>query len=663
MRTVPEEHFDHSGGIQGATSWLLRAQNEVEDAVNARFDDEIGVITRRNGYEQEGQTLESGKNGLGLHEARFSTGAKFLAAINNAGDTQTVIKSLNYGTGAWTNLTLPATLDEDAEINFSDSLGETYAAGLTEAGVPLDMINIKNDLTTSATRNLINAPKARFVTEYGGRLYAMNVEVDSTHYPDRAYRSSPATSTVTFMRGSQSASSTNVLAVDSVRYLKAGMAIDIYSHTSGSALYSNVTISSVDKGEDTITLPAISGALTFTTGNVNTGTDVITLSSTTNFPTGTPVVITSTTTVPAPLVSDSVYYVINASGTTIKLATTAANATAGTAIDITSTGTGTHTIHLLYTVSDNDEVYLTGRKGEMCYLWNTDYPTEDKSDFIKIPSGAATNSAIVGYGKSNSRLFMFTDSTVHKWDGAQLITRYDDVGCADHDTIKNIGDWMIWLDSETRVNAYNDSTGQHEFISRAIHKQWLKDIPSSNYTSCAAGAIGNIYKLHLGTVDGDILRFCYDFDANNWARETHTRNMLKHVSSDISGYKKLYFLDNTGKLYVDDTGDLDDTTTIPFMVRYGRNNSGTIFAKTYTGYYIIGQNLSGTRVRVYINGRPDPIELTATKLEDGYLQATVGNKTVSGRDITLEVSHNGKGSPIAIEGYVPFLAAEETKFG
>jgi hypothetical protein len=661
MRTVAEEHFDHSGGMQGATSWLLRAQNEVEDVANARLDDEIGVITRRNGYVQDGDTLESGKDGLGLHEAKFSTGAKILAAINNSGDTETVIKHLTGST--WANLTLPGAVDPNTQINFCDSLDDAYAAGIDDSGQRMDILNIKNDLSVSATRNLIGAPKARFICEYGGSLYAMNVELDSEVYADRVYKSSPALSVITFTRGAQITTSNDVLAVDSVRYLKAGMAIDIYNHLTDTVRYSNVTIQSVDKAEDTIELPTRSGGLTFTTGNVNTTTDVITLSSTTNYPTGTPVVFTSTGAVPTGLTADVVYYVINISGTTIKVAASAAAATAGTALDLTAAGSGTHSIHLTYEVGDNDEIYLTGRHGELYYMWNTDYPTTDKAAYFKLPSGSASNSAIVGYGKSNNRLFVYTDGSTHRWDGQQLITIFEDIGCANHETIVEIGDWLIWLDSETRVMARNDSTGQKEFISRAIRKKWLRYVPNTNYAVCAAGREDNIYKLHLGTVNGSILRFCYDFDANNWARETHTRNYLQHVVSDKSGYKKLYFLDDTGKMFVDNTGNLDDTATIPFSVKYGRNNSGTIMSKTYSGWWVIGQNLAGLKANVTVNGQPTPIEIPVKVYDNNYAELEVGNKTVAGRDINLHLSHNGKGDPIAIEGYVPFLAAEERNFG
>lgn len=749
MKTVPEQHFDHSGGQQGATSWPLRAQNEVEEIINGRLDVEIGVITRRNGNAQEADTLQANKSGLGLHEAKFSTGTKMLAAINNSGDTKTVIKSLSGST--WTDLTLPGDLPVSTQVNFGESLDEVYAAGISAAGNRIAPINIKKDLTTSLTRNLIGAPDCRFITEYAGSLYAMNVKLNGTVYPDRAYKSSPAMSVITYVRGVQIVPSTNIMPVDTVRYLKAGMAIDIYNHKTDTVRYSNVTISSVDKANDTITLPALSGALSFTPLGVTIASDLITISDTTNFPTGTPVVLNTTTTLPGGLSVNTTYYVINISGTTLKLAATAADAAAGTAIDLTSVGysqtfattavntttevitlagnlqivtgtpisftstttvpggltagtqyyaikvtnstfkvatseanaiagtainltsqgTGTHTInagnhtlYIPYTVDDNDEIYLTGRHGELCYLWNTDYPNADRADFLKIPSGAASNSAIVGYGKSTNRLFLFTSSSTHTWDQQQLLTKYDDIGCANHNTIRVVGDWLLWLDSEARVIAYNESTGQKEFISKAIKKKVLKYVTSSNLAEAAAGRADNIYKLHLGTVNGNITRVCYDFDQNNWVTEHHTRKMLQHVISNRNGTNKIYFLDNTGKLFQDDIGDLDDTVTIPLKVKYGRNNSGTIFQKSYTGFYIVGQNLSGLKCNVYLNGKPTPISLPVEILDNGfYAQITVGDKAVDARDINIELSHRAKGDPVAIEGYVPFMTAEERRFG
>jgi len=77
-------------------------------------------------------------------------------------------------------------------------------------------------------------------------------------------------------------------------------------------------------------------------------TDICTYTSTVNLPsnilTGTRVRLTTTTTLPAGLATATDYYVIRLSNTTFKLATSYANAIAATAINITSTGTGTHTI-------------------------------------------------------------------------------------------------------------------------------------------------------------------------------------------------------------------------------------------------------------------------------------------------------------------------------
>lgn len=54
--------------------------------------------------------------------------------------------------------------------------------------------------------------------------------------------------------------------------------------------------------------------------------------------------VSTTTTLPGGLSASTVYYVILGTGQAIQLATTGANATAGTQINITTAGTGTHTI-------------------------------------------------------------------------------------------------------------------------------------------------------------------------------------------------------------------------------------------------------------------------------------------------------------------------------
>ena len=76
---------------------------------------------------------------------------------------------------------------------------------------------------------------------------------------------------------------------------------------------------------------------TFGSSNVNTSSNVITI-GTHWFNTGDQVVYVSGGTDINPLTSNTIYYVIKISSTSIKLATTAENAAAGTAVDLTTTG-------------------------------------------------------------------------------------------------------------------------------------------------------------------------------------------------------------------------------------------------------------------------------------------------------------------------------------
>lgn len=95
-----------------------------------------------------------------------------------------------------------------------------------------------------------------------------------------------------------------------------------------------------DLNMEEITATTIS--CTFATTDVDDSTDIITTSI--DIPTGTKIVFTSTTTVPAGLTASTDYWCVRQSSTTIKVASTYLNAWSDTTIDITDTGTGTHTV-------------------------------------------------------------------------------------------------------------------------------------------------------------------------------------------------------------------------------------------------------------------------------------------------------------------------------
>tara|TARA_Y100000593_G_scaffold53254_1_gene99802 strand:+ start:12992 stop:14920 length:1929 start_codon:yes stop_codon:yes gene_type:complete len=84
-----------------------------------------------------------------------------------------------------------------------------------------------------------------------------------------------------------------------------------------------------------------SATVAYTT--VDTSAETITISSH-KFQVGDTVQVSTTGGLPSGLSASTTYYIIDASSNTIKLATTLANAKAGTAINLTSQGTGNHTI-------------------------------------------------------------------------------------------------------------------------------------------------------------------------------------------------------------------------------------------------------------------------------------------------------------------------------
>jgi len=91
--------------------------------------------------------------------------------------------------------------------------------------------------------------------------------------------------------------------------------------------------------------PIFGNGVTFT---ANTGTDILTLSSSRPLSIGTPVQVSNSGGgLPNPLAANTVYFISSNSltGTTVKLSTTIENAYAGTDINITTAGSGTNTLY------------------------------------------------------------------------------------------------------------------------------------------------------------------------------------------------------------------------------------------------------------------------------------------------------------------------------
>lgn len=134
----------------------------------------------------------------------------------------------------------------------------------------------------------------------------------------------------------------------------------------------------------TITSQAMTNTLAaFSTFTADASTDICTHSNINLLP-YTRCQLTTTTTLPAGLSLATDYYIIKITDTTIKFATSYANAVAGTAVDITSAGTGTHTINTLY------PRYTSGA-GLQAFMW-------------------ANNATPLGAGVPNLSLASYTNS-------------------------------------------------------------------------------------------------------------------------------------------------------------------------------------------------------------------------------------------------------------
>jgi hypothetical protein len=139
------------------------------------------------------------------------------------------------------------------------------------------------------------------------------------------------------------------------------------------------------------TTNTLTGRGTFT---ADASTDIITHSFYNLLP-YTTVQVSTTTTLPAGLSAATNYFVIKVSDTTCKLATSYANAVAGTAINITDAGTGTHTLNTLL------PRYTNGSGLQACFL-NTN----------STALGAATPNLSLGYTNSAATASRATPTTL-----------------------------------------------------------------------------------------------------------------------------------------------------------------------------------------------------------------------------------------------------------
>lgn len=646
----PFVQVDFSGGVQNATSHLLRKRNEVVNSKNANYSKKIGSASRRDGYEKVARTIEQGNDSLWGGVFRYGTNNKVIVGINDPTNTSATLRVMDTG-DYWTTILSGAA--PNTRFQCLNYLNEYYVAGCSDNNTYLTLQNIDSTLIPSTTRNVYGAPKSKYIAEYNGQLYALNCQINGVTYPDRAYLSSAPLGFITLVQTDQ-IGLLQQLRVDSVRYIKVGMSLDVYAAGTDSKK-ATLTAISVDKKNNRFSFAP--QAISF---------------------------------------------------------------------------------------NDNDEIWPSGRKGKLSILWNTDYKTPETSDFLAVPPSKESNPEFTGWGKNNNRLFLFTKNSFLKWDGQNLITVSDTIGCVSHETIRNIGSWTLWLHN-TGVWGYNDNTGALKLLSRSV-QGYIDAINQPNLSKASAVVSGRTYKLAVGEIlaldssttststsststsstssstsststsststsstsistsqsttstsstssstsstsvsttssstsststsvststsststttlssTKQVIRLVYDFDMNNWAPEVHKREFRFQFLHTMGNYTKPYFTDETGRLFRDETGNLDNQDTIPFELEIGRDNFGEDQIKKYLSQLVDSEKARGAIVQYAKDGGK---YTTLGQITDNIqrLEFPQGLQLVEARDISFKIVHNDAGDGPVINGLSTYYSLSE----
>jgi len=250
------------------------------------------------------------------------------------------------------------------------------------------------------------------------------------------------------------------------------------------------------------------------TFTADASTDTLTYTSTTNIPsnilTGTRVQLTTTTTLPGGLALATNYYVIKVTDGTCKLATSYANAIAGTAINITDAGTGTHTISRLLP-------RYTNGAGVQAIFFNSNAtalgaatPNLSLGYTNSVQTGSRATPGVLPVGKTaaSNSLVLYSGTGAGKYN-YQVPLASGDAGIAEINTIQNStsyvsGEYTVALIKEIArvpittlgVAAERDLVNQLPSLPRIYDGAALYWMIGSSTTTPAAANFGG----HITTV-------------------------------------------------------------------------------------------------------------------------------------------------------------------
>lgn len=637
----PYPRYDRSGAVQSTTSHLLRKPNEVEASINADFKKVLGGTTRRDGYEQVGNTIEHGNDGLYGGVYRYDQNNKIIVGINDASDANATLRYLD-STNNWQTIISDAPVN--TRFNCLNSLDDFYVAGASDREyMPLTLVT--RDLTDTTAYNVLNAPKCKLIAEFQGRLVAMNCEVDGVRYPDRAYLSSPPIGFITRVQTAQKGL-LKQLRVDSARYLKPGMTVDIYGGGTEARKVSSLTIISVNKKENRISFTATQIDVDdndeiWLTGRKNK----LTRFWNTDYPTREEADFID---IPTPEDSQTVPEI------------TAYGKNLGRLLLFTPDSfhkyDGANVIPVSETIGcvAPESVKNIGfwtlffhTSGVWAYNDDQGQPkllSRGVEKYIKAikPTSIPKISAVAVdrvYKLSIGELMPFTTPTTSTSTSSTSTSSTSSSTSSTSTSSTSTSSTSTSVSATTSTSTSSTSTSTSSTSSSTSST-------STSSTSTSTTTTASAKKVY---------RLIYDFDGNVWWPEVHKREHRFQFRHKMHGYVKPYFIDETGRLFRDETGNLDHVDTIPFEVEFGRDNFGVTLKKNFHSYIVDASQPAGVGVHYSIDGGPFKQLGSLTKRITEFV-VPFGE---TGYDWNIKYTHNQSGAAPVINSDTTYWSALE----
>lgn len=146
---------------------------------------------------------------------------------------------------------------------------------------------------------------------------------------------------------------------------------------------------------------------------------------------------------------------------------------------------------------------------------------------------------------------------------------------------------------------------------------------------------------------------------NTWWLEEHKRDIRFQIIHTMHGYTKPYFTDETGRLFRDETGNLDNGESIPCELKLGRDQLRFMQRKAFVSCMFDSEQARGASIQHSIDGG-EFRTLMQVHENIELKEFPQSGPQITGRDINYRIVHNDKGEPPIINGPTTFYNIVES---